>query len=118
MRCGEYAYCVISTETSPLSPDTIRNILLEICPGRGIERVELFGSIARGDERPDSDVDLLIEFSADRDPSLVELGDLKEALEERLGRRVDVLTRRAVERSRNPIRRRAILSDPIPVYVR
>jgi predicted nucleotidyltransferase len=49
---------------------------------------------------------------------LFEMGALKEDLEERLGCRVDLLSRRAVERSRNPIRRRAILASPVTLYAR
>ena len=46
------------------------------------------------------------------------MGELKEDLEERLGCRVDLVSRRAIERSRNPVRRAAILKKPVPVYVR
>jgi hypothetical protein len=41
---------------------------------------------------------------------------LKEDLEQQLGVAVDLLSRPAVERSRNPYRRRSILADPITVY--
>lgn len=101
---------------SPLTLDAIRAVLSVVCASRNIERVELFGSWARGDNHPDSDVDLLVEFSADSNPGLLELGDLKEDLEERFGCRVDVLTHRGVEHGRNPIRRKAIFSETIPVY--
>jgi predicted nucleotidyltransferase len=49
----------------------------------------LFGSVARGDDRPDSDVDLLIVFRKD---SLERLLDLQNRLERALGRNVDILT--------------------------
>jgi predicted nucleotidyltransferase len=55
--------------------------------GAGILRV--FGSVARGDTRPESDVDLLVEMEADR--SLLDLVGLGQELEELLQRRVDVL---------------------------
>ena len=61
-----------------------------------IQRMALFGSWARGDAREDSDVDILV----DVDPSIglrfVELGD---ELEKALGRRVDLISRRAVKPS-------------------
>jgi hypothetical protein len=44
------------------------------------------------------------------------MGGLKEDIEEQLGHTVDLLSRPAVERSRNPYRRRSILADPITVY--
>jgi hypothetical protein len=61
----------------------------------GVERLALFGSVLRGEARPDSDVDVLVEFapgvkSFDR---LLALSDL---LEERFGRRVEVVTMEAL----------------------
>ncbi len=52
----------------------------------------LFGSVARGDDRPDSDVDLLIVF---REDSLERLLDLRNRLAHALGRNVDILTMEA-----------------------
>ena len=49
---------------------------------------------------------------------LLEMGALKEDLEERLGCSVDLVSRAAVENSRNPYRRRAILAAPLTVYAR
>jgi uncharacterized protein len=56
----------------------------------------LFGSAARGEDLPGSDVDLLVEM---RDPSLERIVDLGTKLEEALGRRVDVVTREEAESS-------------------
>ena len=55
-----------------------------------VRKAGLFGSLARGDAREDSDVDLLVEFRGDK--SLLDLAGLKLDVEELLGRRVDVLT--------------------------
>ncbi len=77
--------------------------------------MELFGSALREDFPVDSDVDLLLSFAADARWSLLDQSKMQEELEALLGRNVDVLTRRAVERSRNPIRRRAILSTARPL---
>jgi len=60
----------------------------------------------------------MVEFLPGSDVGLFEMGALKEDLEERLGCRVDLVSKRAVEQSRNPIRRAAILAHLIPVYVR
>lgn len=54
------------------------------------QRVRLFGSAARGDDRPESDVDLLVDF--DLDSSLFDLIRLTRELEELLGRPVDVVS--------------------------
>ena len=55
-----------------------------------VARAAIFGSYARGEEREDSDIDILIEFKGDR--SLLDLAGLKIELEEAPGRKVDVLT--------------------------
>jgi predicted nucleotidyltransferase len=108
------------TPTVPAPPrlDEIRAAVRAVCENSCVARVELFGSAARGANRPDSDVDLLVEFLPGSEIGLFEMGALKEDLEEWLGCRVDLVSRRAVERSRNPIRRAAILRNPIPVYAR
>lgn len=107
-----------STPTAPPRLDEIRAAVRAVCNGRGVGRVDLFGSVARGEHGPGSDVDLLVEFLPGSDIGLFEMGALKEDLEERLGCRVDLVSRRAVERSRNPIRRAAILAHSVPLYAR
>jgi predicted nucleotidyltransferase len=108
---------IIGTMTPP-QLEEIRAVVRAVCEGRGVARVDLFGSVARGESGIGSDVDLLVEFLPGSNIGLFEMGALKEDLEERLGCQVDLLSRRAVEHSRNPIRRAAILAQPIPVYVR
>jgi len=106
------------TRHQPMSFDTLRAVLGAVCAERPIARMEVFGSVARGEAGQDSDVDLLVEFLPGARAGLFEMGALKEDLEDRLGCRVDLLSRRAVERSRNPYRRRAILANPITLYAR
>ena len=60
----------------------------------GITRSSFFGSVVRGDEREDSDIDILIEFSGEK--TLLDLVELQQALEKALGRKVDLVTRRSV----------------------
>ena len=57
-----------------------------------------------------SDVDLLVEFLPDANPGLFEMGALQLALEQQLGCRVDLLSRPAVEQSKNLFRRRAMVN--------
>jgi len=78
--------------------------------------MELFGSRACGQARSDSDFDFLVEFLPQANAGLFEMGGLKEDLEQRLGHSVDLISRRAVERSLNPYRRRSILASPVTVY--
>lgn len=106
------------TTTAPPGLDEIKAAVRVHCAKRNVARVDLFGSVARGAGRPGSDVDLLVEFLPGSDTGLFEMGALKEDLEDRLGCRVDLVSRRAVERSRNRVRRAAILANPVPVYAR
>lgn len=58
--------------------------------GRGIEHLSIFGSIARGEDRPDSDVDIAVDIAPGRSFSLIRLEDTRLMLEGVLGRRVDL----------------------------
>ena len=78
--------------------------------------MELFGSRASGHAHSERDFDFLVEFLPQANAGLLEMGGLKEDLEEQLGHTVDLLSRPAVERSRNAYRRRAILAAPVTVY--
>ena len=60
----------------------------------GARNVPVFGSIGRGDDRPGSDLDLLVDLVAGR--TLLDLVDLKQDLEDLLGRRADVVTERTL----------------------
>ena len=56
-------------------------------------RLGIFGSVARGEAGPDSDVDILVEFA---EPVGFEIADLALELEELLGRNVDLVSRKAI----------------------
>ena len=70
-----------------------------------------FGSVLRDDFGPQSDVDVLVNFAPEAHPTLLDLSRLADELSALFGRRVDLLTRRGVESSRNALRRQAILSS-------
>ena len=79
-----------------------------------IRRAALFGSAARGELRPDSDIDLLIEFEPDQAPSLWDAGELEGDLSRLFGgREVDIVS---PEILRNPYRRKAIEADLKVLY--
>jgi uncharacterized protein len=63
--------------------------------GLGVERLALFGSVLRGEARPDSDVDILVRFSPGA-KTFDRFLALSELLEERLERRVEVVTTEAL----------------------
>jgi hypothetical protein len=88
-----------------------------LCRDRGIARLELFGSALREDFRDDSDVDLLATIRPGAKCGLFEWVELKEGLEAIFGRPVDLVSRRAIERSNNPYRKRSILARTQPIYV-
>lgn len=81
-----------------------------------ISELSLFGSVLREDFAPDSDVDVLVSFAGDADWGLLDHVAMKDELSSLLGRQVDLVTRRAVERSGNPLRRAAILESAERVY--
>ena len=89
------------------------------CGERGIARLEIFGSALRDDFRADSDVDLLCTLTPEKDQhcGLLEWVDMQFKLQEIFGHPVDLVSRWAIERSRNAYRREAILSTAQPIYV-
>lgn len=87
------------------------------CQKWKITEFSFFGSALRNDFRPDSDVDVLVSFASDANWDLFDHMAMEEELAEIIGRRVDLLTRRSVERSENWIRRKSILSGSEPYYV-
>src|SRR6266700_4096816 len=93
-----------------------REKLGDFCRDRGISRLELFGSALRDDLREDSDIDLLATLRHDARPTLLDWADMQEKLGEMIGRPVDLVSRRAIEHSRNRYRKPAILSTARLIY--
>ncbi|XHX80082.1 MAG: nucleotidyltransferase family protein [Stenomitos frigidus ULC029] len=77
----------------------------------------LFGSVLRDDFRPDSDIDVLVTFAPDAKRGLLALATMKYELEDLLGRKVDLVSKRAIEMSHNWIRRNEILGTAQVIYV-
>jgi len=67
-----------------------REDILRLAARRGVRNVRLFGSLVRGEARPESDVDFLVDLEPGR--SLLDLGGLLMDLQDLLGRKVDVVT--------------------------
>jgi len=84
-----------------------RDEILRLAREHGARKLRLFGSAARGDDRPDSDLDLLVEMEPGR--SLVDHVALKQDLEGLLGRDVDVVT----EQSLHPRLRDRVLREAV-----
>jgi predicted nucleotidyltransferase len=64
---------------------------------RGLKSLAIFGSVVRGAARPDSDRDPLVDIEPDARFSLIDLVALKDFLEDRLDRKVDVVTKGGLE---------------------
>ncbi|MBM4326576.1 MAG: nucleotidyltransferase [Deltaproteobacteria bacterium] len=87
-----------------------------LCRKWKIRRLELFGSARTGRLAPGSDIDLLAEFETDEQWSLMDLARAEEEFALLLGRKVDLVDRKNLERSANLIRRDAILNSTEVVY--
>ena len=87
--------------------------LRDFCRKWKITEFSLFGSVVRDDFGPESDVDVMVKFADDADWSLFDEVHMEDELVEIFGRDIDLLTRRAVERSRNAIRRESILTNAV-----
>jgi len=90
--------------------------LEEFCRRWKIAELRVFGSALRDDFRPDSDLDLLVTFAPDADWSLLNHVAMEEELSGIVGRKVDLVSQRAIERSSNWIRRKAILESAEPYF--
>jgi len=88
---------------------TNRDQILWLARRHGVTRVRVFGSMARGDAGPKSDVDLLVDVGPDPSPWFP--GGLVAELEELLGRRVQVIT----ERGLDELLRDRVLAEAVPL---
>jgi hypothetical protein len=86
-----------------------RRDIVAIAARHGASNLRLFGSVVRGDERADSDVDLLIDLAADR--GLAGYLGLADELERLIGRRIDIV----IERSLSPHFRPFIEAEAQPL---
>ena len=90
--------------------------IAEFCRRWRIRELEIFGSFLREDFRPDSDLDFLYTFAKGVHWTLYDLVSMDQELAAIVGREVDLVSRSAVERSQNSIRRHDILSTSEPIY--
>jgi predicted nucleotidyltransferase len=86
-----------------------RDAVLAIARRYGVRRVRLFGSVVRGEDRPDSDVDVLAEFEDGR--SLLDLAGFGLDLEDLLSRKVDVVS----EGGLSPYIEKRVLREAVPL---
>ena len=84
-----------------------REEILNIAKNFGAKNIRVFGSMARGEEGPESDLDIIVEM--EKGSSLLDIIAIKQDIEELLGRKVDVVT----EASISPYIRKEILREAV-----
>lgn len=92
----------------PISPEEVA----DLCRRHQIVWMAVFGSAVRGELQDTSDYDFVVEFDEAAKPSLFDLIHIQRELEERLGRPVDLGTRRSIK----PALRAEILGTAVQVY--
>ncbi len=90
--------------------------LAAFCQRWRVAELSLFGSVIRDDFGPESDVDVLIRFDPQARRTFFDIVRMQDELSGLFGRNVDLVTRAAVEGSRNYIRRKSILDSAQVVY--
>lgn len=86
--------------------------LADLCRQYQVRELSLFGSAARGEMRPDSDIDLLVEFLPDAQVDLVDYAGLMLDLSRLVGRKVDLVSKNGLK----PLIRNSVLEEARLVY--
>lgn len=90
--------------------------IAEFCDRWQITEFALFGSVLRDDFRPDSDIDVMVQFHPDAHPTFNTLDQMEAELKIVFHRDIDLITRQGIETSRNYLRRHEILSSAQVIY--
>lgn len=93
-----------------------RKELAQFCKRWEIVELSFFGSVLRRDFRADSDIDLLVSFSPESNWGLFDVMKMEKELRKIFGRNIDLVERKAIERSENYIRRKNILEHTWVIY--
>jgi predicted nucleotidyltransferase len=93
--------------------DEIKKVALPACREFKVRRLDLFGTLARGEGTPESDIDLLVDFEKPHLQPSKRFFGLLHYLEDALGCEVDLLT---VSGLRNPYFRRRVFKERLNIY--
>jgi uncharacterized protein len=93
-----------------------RELIIEFCRRWEIVELALFGSVLREDFGRDSDLDVLVTFAPRSRWTLLDHVQMQEELKGIVGRPVDLVSRKGIERSRNALRKKAILNSAEVYY--
>ena len=88
-----------------------------LCKKYLIKELSLFGSVNTDKFNDESDIDLLVTFEEDAKYTLFDMVRIKESFEMFFNRRVDLVTKKAIERSKNNYRKESILKSAKVIYV-
>ena len=89
-------------------------VIADFCQRHHIRKLSLFGSVLRDDFRPDSDIDVLVEFEPGDVPGLLRMAGLEIELGNILGRKVDLRTPAELSR----YFRQTVIDNAEPIYDR
>ncbi len=89
-----------------------RTSLAEVCPRYGVKELSLFGSAVRGAMRPESDIDIMVEFEPGVRIGLIKFESLAEELEALAARKIDLVTKRGLKSWIRP----EVLKDARVIY--
>ncbi|MEO0378335.1 MAG: nucleotidyltransferase family protein [Cyanobacteria bacterium P01_A01_bin.17] len=90
--------------------------IAKFCQRWQVQEFYLFGSVLRDDFRPDSDIDVMVQFATEAHWGF-EIVEMKQELENLFGRKADLLTKASIEESHNWMRRQEILGTAQLIYV-
>ena len=85
--------------------EEIKSRIIPVLKRHDVKKASIFGSYARGEEKENSDIDILVEFNGEK--SFLDLSGLKIELEETLNRKVDILTYNSL----HPLLKKRILEE-------
>jgi uncharacterized protein len=86
--------------------------LADVCRRYGVKELSLFGSAVRGEMRPESDIDIMVEFEPGVRIGLIKFESLVDELESIAGRKIDLVTKRGLK----PWVRPTVLKDARVIY--
>lgn len=87
----------------------IKKLIIPVLKEYGVKRASFFGSVARGEARKTSDVDILVEIG--KNIGLFEFVGMKQDLEKALGKKVDLVEYKTIK----PVIRESILGNQVPI---
>ncbi len=96
--------------------NTNQQDLIQLCQEVKIIELALFGSILRDDFNSESDIDLLVTFAKDAKITFFDLDSIENQFSRLFKRPVDVVTKKAINNSHNPIRKKNILDNLKVIY--